>query len=90
MSTTTVSPNHDIEIEVRAPEAFLTKLAPLWAAPPGAMGRRTERQNNIDAGQLPDFPPETARIRNDEGGAHPARFPRPSTGITGIGLCSDL
>ena len=69
MNTTTVLPNRDIEIEVLTPEAgaFLTKLARCFEPRrQDLLVRRAERQKKIDTGQLPDFLPETAHIRQDE------------------------
>jgi malate synthase len=69
MSATTVSPIHDIEIEVLSPEAsaFLKKLARRFEPHrQELLARRTERQKKIDAGQFPDFLPETAHLRDAE------------------------
>ena len=69
LNTTTVSPNRDLEIQVLTPEAsaFLTKLARRFEPRrQDLLARRAERQKKIDAGQLPDFLPETAHLRKDE------------------------
>ena len=64
-----MSPNRDLEIQVLTPEAsaFLTKLARRFEPRrQDLLARRAERQKKIDAGQLPDFLPETAHLRKDE------------------------
>ena len=65
MTTTTALPN-DVETQILTPEAsyFLTKLARQFEARrQELLARRAARQQQIDAGQLPGFLPETARIR---------------------------
>jgi malate synthase len=68
MTTTTTLPN-EVETKILTPEAssFLTKLARKFEARrQELLGRRRARQQQIDAGQLPDFLPETAHVRDAE------------------------
>ena len=63
--TTTTALRNDVETRILTPEAsyFLTKLAREFEARrQELLARRAARQQQIDAGQLPDFLPETARI----------------------------
>jgi len=67
--TTTTALRNDVETQILTPEAsyFLTKLAREFEARrQELLARRAARQQQIDAGQLPDFLPETARIRQAE------------------------
>jgi malate synthase len=67
--TTTTALRNDVETQILTPEAsyFLTKLAREFEARrQELLARRAARQRQIDAGQLPDFLPETARIREAE------------------------
>ena len=68
MSTTTALRN-DVETQILTPEAsyFLTNLAREFEARrQELLARRATRQHQIDAGQLPDFLPETAHVREAE------------------------
>ncbi|MFY9559811.1 MAG: malate synthase A [Terriglobales bacterium] len=65
MSTATL-PRNEVESRILMPEAqaFLSKLARKFESRrQELMARRRIRQQQIDAGQLPDFLPETASIR---------------------------
>jgi malate synthase len=65
MTTATV-PFAEVEAQILNPEAreFLTQLARKFEARrQELLGRRRVRQQEIDSGQLPDFLPETAAIR---------------------------
>jgi malate synthase len=67
--TTTTALRNEIETQILTPEAssFLTKLSREFEARrQELLARRAARQQQIDAGQLPDFLPETARIREAE------------------------
>ena len=67
--TTTTALHHDVETQILTPEAssFLTKLAREFEGRrQELLARRRARQQQIDAGQLPDFLPETAHIRGTE------------------------
>jgi malate synthase len=67
--TTTMALHNPVEAEILTPEAnsFLTKLAREFEARrQQLLARRRARQQQIDAGQLPDFLPETAHIREAE------------------------
>jgi len=66
MTTTTTALRTDVEMQILTPEAsaFLTKLAREFEARrQQLLARRRARQQQIDAGQFPDFLPETAHIR---------------------------
>jgi malate synthase len=66
MTTTTTALRSDVEMQILTPEAsaFLTKLAREFEARrQQLLARRRARQQQIDAGQFPDFLPETAHIR---------------------------
>lgn len=67
---TTMAVLHDtVETEILTPEAsrFLMQLAHSFEPRrQELLARRRARQQRIDAGQLPDFLPETAAIRADE------------------------
>jgi malate synthase len=68
MTTTAALPN-EVETEILTPEAssFLTKLAREFEPRrQELLKRRRLRQQQIDAGQMPDFLPETASIRAAE------------------------
>ncbi len=68
MSTATLSRN-EVGSQILTPEArgFLTKLARTFETRrQELLARRRARQTEIDAGQLPDFLPETASIREQE------------------------
>lgn len=67
--TTTTALRSDVETRILTPEAsaFLTKLAREFEARrQQLLARRRARQQQIDAGQFPDFLPETAHIRQAE------------------------
>ncbi|MGA8309412.1 MAG: malate synthase A [Terriglobales bacterium] len=67
--TTTTAFRNEIETQILTPEAssFLTKLSREFETRrQELLARRAARQQQIDAGQLPDFLPETARIREAE------------------------
>ncbi len=67
--TTTAVPFSAVETEVLTPEAreFLNSLARNFEKRrQELLARREVRQKQIDAGQLPDFLPETAQIRESE------------------------
>jgi malate synthase len=67
--TTTTIPRNEVETQILTPEAssFLTKLAREFEARrQELLARRRARQQQIDAGQLPDFLPETTHIREAE------------------------
>ena len=67
--TTTTALHNEIETQILTPEAgrFLTKLAREFEARrQQLLARRRTRQQQIDAGQLPDFLPETAHVRESE------------------------
>ena len=69
MTTTTTAHRTDVEMQILTPEAsaFLTKLAREFEARrQQLLARRRARQQQIDAGQFPDFLPETAHIRQAE------------------------
>ena len=69
MTTTTTALRTDVEMQILTPEAsaFLTKLAREFEARrQQLLARRRTRQQQIDAGQFPDFLPETAHIRQAE------------------------
>ena len=69
MTTTTTALRTDVEMQILTPEAsaFLTKLAREFEARrQQLLARRRARQQQIDAGQFPDFLPETAHIRQAE------------------------
>jgi len=68
MSTATLARN-EVESQILTPgaQAFLTKLARTFEKRrQELLGRRRVRQQQIDAGQLPNFLPETASIRKQE------------------------
>ena len=64
---------------ILTPEAirFLVKLSAhvRTAPPPDYWKRRRVRQQQIDAGELPDFPAETAEIRKAHWKVAPSRRP---------------
>src|SRR5246127_3401943 len=67
--TTTALPFSAVETEILTPEAreFLNDLARNFEKRRRELlARRDVRQKQIDAGQLPDFLPETAHIRESE------------------------
>ena len=67
--TTTTALRSDVEMQILTPEAsaFLTKLAREFEARrQQLLACRRARQQQIDAGQFPDFLPETAHIRQAE------------------------
>jgi malate synthase len=67
--TTTTSLRNEVEIQVLTPEAsmLVTKLARRFESRrQELLLRRRIRQQQIDAGQLPDFLPETASVREKE------------------------
>ncbi|HTR66755.1 MAG TPA: hypothetical protein VMH85_13340, partial [Terriglobales bacterium] len=67
--TTTTALRNEVEAEILTTEAssFITKLASRFEPRrQELLGRRRARQQRIDAGQLPDFLPETAHIRQQE------------------------
>src|SRR5246500_4869019 len=67
--TTTALPFSAVETEILTPEAreFLNSLARNFEKRrQELLARREVRQKQIDAGQLPDFLPETAHIRQAE------------------------
>ncbi|MGZ4732156.1 MAG: malate synthase A, partial [Terriglobales bacterium] len=67
--TTTTALRNEVETQILTPEAsaFLTRLAREFEARrQELLSRRAARQKQIDAGQLPDFLPETAHIREAE------------------------
>src|SRR5712692_2930070 len=70
MSTATLSRNNnEVESHMLTPEAqaFLTKLARTFESRrQHLLARRRVRQQEIDAGHLPDFLPETTSIRQQE------------------------
>src|SRR4029079_18478304 len=69
MTTTTTALRTDVEMQILTPEAsaFLSKLAREFEARrQQLLARRRARQQQIDAGQFPDFLPETAHIRQSE------------------------
>ena len=64
--TTTTALRNEVETQILTAEAsaFLTRLAREFEARrEELLSRRAARQQQIDAGQLPDFLPETAHIR---------------------------
>jgi malate synthase len=64
--TTTMALRNEVETQVLTPEArgFLTKLAREFEPRrQELLARRAIRQQRIDAGEMPDFLPETAHIR---------------------------
>jgi malate synthase len=64
--TTSTALRNDVETQILTPEAaaFLTKLSNQFEARrQELLDRRCARQEDIDAGQLPDFLPETQTIR---------------------------
>jgi hypothetical protein len=66
---TMVIPRNDVESQILTPEAsqFLTRLAQKFEARrQELLARRKVRQQQLDAGALPDFLPETAQIRESE------------------------
>ena len=66
---TTTALHNDVETKVLTPEAsrFLTRLSSRFEARRRELLERAAvRQRQIDAGQLPDFLPETADIRAEE------------------------
>jgi malate synthase len=68
-ATTLPRNNHEVESHILTQEAhaFLTKLARTFESRrQDLLARRRMRQQQIDAGQLPDFLPETASIREQE------------------------
>jgi malate synthase len=68
MATTTI-PHVEVESEILTSDAssFLTRLGRHFEARrQELLARRRFRQQQIDAGQLPDFLPETATIRDQE------------------------
>jgi len=67
--TTTTDLRNEVETEILTPAAssFLTRLARQFEPRrQELLGRRRVRQQQIDAGQLPDFLPDTAHIRQAE------------------------
>jgi malate synthase len=67
--TTTAVPLHELETRVLTPQAsaFLTRLARQFEPRRRELlARRQTVQQQIDAGHLPDFLPETAHLRHDE------------------------
>src|SRR6201987_1422351 len=67
--TTTALPFSAVETEILTPEAreFLNSLSRNFEKRrQELLARREVRQHQIDAGQLPDFLPETAQIRESE------------------------
>ncbi len=67
--TTTAILRNEVETEILTPEAamFLTRLARKFEPRrQELLARRRVRQQQIDAGQLPDFLPQTAPIREKE------------------------
>ena len=82
--TNTATLRNEVETQILTPEAsdFLTKLARKFEARrEELLARRRARQQQIDAGQLPDFLPETAahpprRMDGCADSARPARPPR--------------
>jgi malate synthase len=67
--TTTVGLRSEVEAEILTPEAaaFLSKMARRFEPRrQELLAARRVRQQQIDAGQLPDFLPETANIRQAE------------------------
>ncbi len=73
--STIESPRNEVEAQILTAEAsaFLTRLARQVRRPRRRelLARRRIRQQEIDAGEMPDFLPETAGIRRDrvDGGA---------------------
>jgi malate synthase len=64
-----IPPSNDVETQILTPEArqFLTRLAQRFEARrQELLARRKVRQQQIDAGALPDFLTETAHIRKSE------------------------
>jgi malate synthase len=69
MTTTAILRNTDVETEILTPEAamFLTRMARKFEARrQELLALRRVRQQQIDVGQLPDFLPETAIVRENE------------------------
>ena len=69
MSTPTLPRNNEVESQILTPgaQAFLAGLARTFEPRrQELLVRRRVRQQQIDAGQLPDFLPETASIREQE------------------------
>ena len=69
MTTTSSLPSQEVENQVLTPEAtaFLTKLSRQFEPRrQELLARRRARQQQIDAGQMPDFLPETAHIRQKD------------------------
>src|SRR5882672_7530779 len=67
--TTTTALRNGVETEILTPEAssFLTRLGRRFESRrQELLTRRRVRQHRIDAGELPDFLPETAPIREKE------------------------
>jgi malate synthase len=67
--TTTMALRNEVETQVLTPEArtFLVKLAQEFESRrQELLARRGIRQRDIDAGEMPDFLPETAHIRAQE------------------------
>ena len=67
--TTTALPNPEVETQVLTPEAnaFLTKMSREFEPRrQELLAHRVVRQQKIDAGQMPEFLPETAHIREKE------------------------
>jgi malate synthase len=67
--TTTTALRNEVETQILTPEAtrFLTRLAREFdARRQELLARRRARQQQIDAGQFPDFLPDTAHIRQAE------------------------
>jgi malate synthase len=67
--TTTATLRNEVETQILTPEAssFLTKMAHQFEPRrQELLARRRVRQQQIDAGQMPDFLPETASIREKE------------------------
>ncbi len=67
--TTTTALRSDVEMQILTPEAsaFLSKLAREFEARrQQLLARRRARQQQIDAGQFPEFLPETAHVRQAE------------------------
>ena len=67
--TTMLIPRASLETEILSPEAarFITRLAREFEPRrQELLGRRRARQQQIDAGHLPDFLPETAQIRDGD------------------------
>lgn len=69
MVTMAIPRNNDVENQILTPEAsqFLTRLAQKFEPRrQELLARRKVRQQQLDAGALPDFVPETAHIRESE------------------------